>query len=87
MIEDTQRKGIPVFVTEWGINEEQGGEAALTQGKAFAEYLNEKKSALQHGSLCNKEETFFCTFARIVEHTETGRKKISQKLAGFCLKP
>ncbi len=58
MIEDTQRKGIPVFVTEWGINEEQGGEAALTQGKAFAEYLNEKKISFAAWSLCNKEETF-----------------------------
>lgn len=58
MIKDSQKKGIPIFVSEWGINTEKSGEHALEQGKRFAQYLNQKGLSFAAWSLCNKDEVF-----------------------------
>lgn len=58
IIADCRKSGIPVFVSEWGINTEQDKEAALKQGEQFAEYLNEEGLSFAAWSLCNKEEVF-----------------------------
>ena len=58
MIEDCQKDGIPIFVSEWGINTEQGGQDALKQGTEFADYLNQNGISFAAWSLCNKDEVF-----------------------------
>lgn len=58
MITDCRKSGIPIFVSEWGINTEQDKEGALEQGRQFAEYLNEEGLSFAVWSLCNKEEAF-----------------------------
>lgn len=58
MIEDCQKNGIPIFVSEWGINTEQGGQDALKQGTEFADYLNQNGISFAAWSLCNKDEVF-----------------------------
>lgn len=58
MIEDCQSVGIPIFVSEWGINTEQGGKDALKQGEEFASYLNQKGISFAAWSLSNKDEVF-----------------------------
>ena len=58
IIKDCRNVGIPVFVSEWGINEEQGGDEALKQARSFANYLNKEGISFAAWSLCNKSETF-----------------------------
>lgn len=58
MIATCKENGVPVFVSEWGINTEQNEENALKQGRAFATYLNEEGLSFAAWSLCNKEEAF-----------------------------
>lgn len=58
MIADCHRNNVPIFVSEWGINEEQGGEASIQQGKEFVTYLNENAISWNAWALCNKDETF-----------------------------
>lgn len=58
MIEDCRRNNIAIFVSEWGINQEQGSEAAIQQGEEFVSYLNEEKISWIAWALCNKDETF-----------------------------
>ena len=58
MIGDAQRAGVPVFVSEWGINTENNKETALQQGKKFAEYINKENISFAAWSLCNKDECF-----------------------------
>ena len=58
MIADCQSGGIPIFVSEWGINTEQGEKDALKQGENFASYLNQKGISFAAWSLSNKDEVF-----------------------------
>ena len=58
MIATCKDNGVPVFVSEWGINTEQNQNRALEQGKQFARYLNEEGLSFAAWSLCNKEEVF-----------------------------
>lgn len=58
MIADCQNGGIPIFVSEWGINTEQGEKDALKQGENFASYLNQKGISFAAWSLSNKDEVF-----------------------------
>lgn len=58
ILTDCTNSGVPIFVSEWGINEERGGEEALTQAKEFAAYLNQEKYSFAAWSLCNKDEAF-----------------------------
>ncbi len=51
-------KNLPVFVSEWGINEDENGAPALDDGEAFAEYLSENGISNCVWSLCNKDEVF-----------------------------
>lgn len=50
--------GLPVFVTEWGIDYDQSGSQALKAGSDFASYLNEKGLSWCAWSLCNKDEIY-----------------------------
>ena len=54
----TVKNNIAIFVSEWGINQEQGSEAAIQQGEEFVSYLNEEKISWIAWALCNKDETF-----------------------------
>ena len=58
MIVNVQNAGIPVFVSEWGINTQNDKEGAMQQGKKFAEYINSEKISFAAWSLCNKDECF-----------------------------
>lgn len=58
MITDCKKEGIPIFVSEWGINTEKKAENALAQGKAFAKYMNQEEISFAAWSLCNKDEVF-----------------------------
>ena len=58
MIADCQSGGIPIFVSEWGINTEQGEKDALKQGENFSSYLNQKGISFAAWSLSNKDEVF-----------------------------
>lgn len=58
MIQDCQNAGIPLFVTEWGINISGDKEQALKQGKEFVDYLNKEGISWSAWSLSNKEEEF-----------------------------
>lgn len=58
MIEDCHNAGVPLFVTEWGINISGEKEQALKQGQEFVDYLNEKGISWAAWSLSNKAEEF-----------------------------
>lgn len=58
MIADCKSGGIPIFVSEWGINTEQGEKDTLKQGENFASYLNQKGISFAAWSLSNKDEVF-----------------------------
>lgn len=58
IIQDCHKAGIPIFVSEWGINTDIGGEDARSQAKEFASYLNKKGISFAAWSLCNKAEVF-----------------------------
>ncbi|WP_455558404.1 glycoside hydrolase family 5 protein [Agathobaculum hominis] len=48
----------PVFVSEWGIDEDETGSPALSAGQEFVDYLNDEKLSWCGWSLCNKDEVF-----------------------------
>ncbi|MBQ9562566.1 MAG: glycoside hydrolase family 5 protein [Lachnospiraceae bacterium] len=48
----------PVFVSEWGIGRKRDESLALSEGRDFVNYLNEKKISWCAWSLCNKEEPY-----------------------------
>ena len=49
-------KGLPVIVSEWGIDKDTSGQPALENGQKFVSYLNEKGISWCAWSLCNKDE-------------------------------
>ena len=53
-----EKKGIPLFVTEWGVNYGTDGKPALAQAKKFVTVLNRRKISWTAWSLCNKDEVF-----------------------------
>ncbi len=53
-----EKNHIPVFVSEWGINHDDYGKTALSQGKTFVTVLNRRKISWIAWSLCNKNEVF-----------------------------
>lgn len=53
-----EKKNIPVFVTEWGVNYGTNGNPALSQAEKFVTVLNRRKISWTAWSLCNKDEVF-----------------------------
>ena len=51
-------QGLPVFVSEWGIGESMGRDAALSAAKDFAGWMNANDVSWCAWSLCNKEEPY-----------------------------
>lgn len=51
-------RNLPVFVSEWGISEDDTGSPALAAGRDFADYLNENGLSWCAWSLCTKDEVF-----------------------------
>ncbi len=51
-------QGLPVMVSEWGINSDGSGLPALEAGREFAAFLNEQGVSWCGWSLCNKDEVF-----------------------------
>lgn len=58
ILTDCRSAGVPVFVTEWGMNTSERAEDVLTQGKEFVTYLNQEKISWVAWSLSNKNEPF-----------------------------
>lgn len=57
-ISEAISKGLPIFVTEWGIsNEVQDMEQALSQATSFLNYLDSENISWTNWSLCNKDES------------------------------
>lgn len=58
-IEYVLEEGIPLFVSEWGINHEKEEDAiAYEKAEAFLDFLNEKNISWVNWSLCNKQEEY-----------------------------
>lgn len=53
-----EKNNIPVFVSEWGINQNENGKAALSQAETFVTVLNRRRISWIAWSLCNKDEVF-----------------------------
>ena len=53
MLKEAVERGIPVFVSEWGV-----GEEGIGDGEAFADYLWENGISWCAWSLCNKDEPY-----------------------------
>ena len=51
-------KGLPVMVSEWGINTDKNGDPALDAGAEFADFLNANGISWCGWSMCNKDEVF-----------------------------
>ncbi|MBQ3405356.1 MAG: glycoside hydrolase family 5 protein [Oscillospiraceae bacterium] len=51
-------QGLPVMVSEWGVNVNGSGQPDLDAGRDFASYLNEQRVSWCAWSLCNKDEVF-----------------------------
>ena len=58
LLEMCDRKDIPVFVSEWGVNNGDDGNPALGQAETFVEVLNRRGISWIAWSLCNKDEVF-----------------------------
>ena len=58
ILTDCRNAGVPVFVTEWGMNTSENAEAVLAQGKEFVAYLNQENISWVAWSLSNKKEPF-----------------------------
>lgn len=58
MIGDCLRNDIPVFVSEWGVNRDMGGDEALAKAQRFIDYMDSEKISWCSWSLCNKDECF-----------------------------
>lgn len=58
LLELALEKGLPVMVSEWGINTEENGQPALEAGEEFLGYLNSRGISWCGWSLCNKDEVF-----------------------------
>ena len=58
MIGDCLRNDIPVFVSEWGVNRDMGGDEALAKAQRFIDYMDSEKISRCSWSLCNKDECF-----------------------------
>ncbi len=52
------RKKLPVFVSEWGVNNGEDGQPALEAAEDFVIYLNSHGISWCAWSLCNKDEVF-----------------------------
>jgi aryl-phospho-beta-D-glucosidase BglC (GH1 family) len=53
-----EKEGLPVFVSEWGVNYGSNGKPALSQGEQFAKVLERRGISWTAWSLCNKDEVF-----------------------------
>ncbi len=53
-----EKENIPVFVTEWGVNNGGDGKPALSDAERFVTVLNRRKISWTAWSLSNKEEVF-----------------------------
>ena len=51
-------KGLPVIVSEWGIDKDTSGQPALENGQKFVSYLNEKGISWCAWWLGNKDEVY-----------------------------
>jgi len=57
IISEALRRGLPLFVTEWGIsNKTQNMEQALSTAETFLDYLDSQTISWINWSLCNKNE-------------------------------
>ena len=57
-LENAVREGLPVIVSEWGIDKDTNGEPQLETAESFADYINEEGISWCAWSLCNKDEVF-----------------------------
>lgn len=59
MLEACRSQGVPIFVSEWGMNISAGEPGSvLAQGQEFVTYLNKEKISWVAWSLSNKNEAF-----------------------------
>lgn len=58
IIDSCINNGIPVFISEWGINKDIGGDESLDKARSFIDYMNNRGLSWCCWSLCNKDECF-----------------------------
>lgn len=59
ILDAAKEKGLPVFVSEWGISTDEGtGVLQTDPGISFLSYMKEKCISWANWSLCNKDEDF-----------------------------
>lgn len=58
ILTDCKKAGVPVFVSEWGMNTSENTEDVLVQGKEFVTFLNKEKISWVAWSLSNKDEPY-----------------------------
>jgi hypothetical protein len=54
----TMKSELPVFVTEWGVSENESGELLTEDAGNFADYLNTNTISWAAWSFCNKDEPY-----------------------------
>lgn len=58
IIDSCLQNGLPVWISEWGINTDMGGDDARNKAGEFLNYINEKKLSRFAWALSNKDECF-----------------------------
>lgn len=93
-ISEALEQGLPVFVSEWGLDSYEVTEEHLTETKNFLDFLEQKQISWVNWSLCNKDEGYSLIGPNInrlygweqFELTDTGRfvlqylSKVSKQL-------
>ena len=57
-ISEALEQGLPVFVSEWGLDSYEVTEEHLTETKNFLDFLKQKQISWVNWSLCNKDEGY-----------------------------
>ncbi|GEM_PF-686609 len=58
IVDECLANNVPVFISEWGINHDAGGDEAYESAKRFVYFINERGLPWCAWSLCNKDECF-----------------------------
>lgn len=68
LLEGMLRDGLPVFVTEWGVDKNpQTGELELDKAQEFADFMRSRRISWANWSLSNKDESFSAIASEITK--------------------
>jgi Endoglucanase len=57
-LDKAKEAGLPIFVSEWGMNEKENTETDIEKAENFIKYMQKNQLSWVNWSLCNKEEGF-----------------------------